>query len=433
MTSYIGSSRGAWIFVIALGAVLAGFSASALARGETPPAPMPSLDDKPEPLRASYNIFYQQGDQHAVLNAMRVGMDAMQLGFYQEAKEMFDRAIAGIEVIYGNNPQAAKARSLWREEGMKTFKGEPYERAMAYYYRGIIYYMDHDLDNAGACFRAGMLQDTLAEEQSYRCDFAVLDFLNYWASMRRGSKELAEQSRQELLALRPDFIVPPPDSNVIFLVEMGPAPRKLADGVGLYELKFFRGKNRAEVATKISIDEAGPTLSAYPMEDIARQAMTRGGRQIDKILDGKANFASNTSDTGVVLSNAGSNAILASSALSGSAANNVEIVGGAFSVIGAGAQLIAIKVKPEADTRAWDNLPESVHVSGVRLTPGMHQAHVKFYDASGNELAEYIKDVSITVPAKGDILVWVRGRQLLTSGQPNPSTLPPKERYKKSR
>lgn len=390
----------------------------------------PSVAEKPAPLQPGYALFYQQGETHAVLNAMRVGLDAFQLGDWAEAEEMFDRALAGIEAVYGNSPEAQKARNLWHEEGSKTFKGEPYERVMAYYYRGLLYYRKGDLDNAGAAFRAGMLQDAFAEEEQNRCDFALLSFLAYWSAMHRGSTELAQQSLQDLKTLRPDFEVPDPQSNVLFLIEMGPSPRKLADGVSQEELKFFRGKNRAEMKAEIWGQRASRPLDVYPMEDIAWQAMSRGGRQVDKILKGKAQFKSTTSDAGLVLTEAGSQAITLSSAFSGSAATNLEIAGGALEVVGAGAQLIAMKVKANADTRYWDNLSESVHVAAVRLSPGQYQVEVKFYDANGQELPQYLKKLTVDAPAQGDTLVWVRSRQVLTSSEPHLMTLPPKERYK---
>ena len=37
---------------------------------------------------------------------------------------------------------ARKARGYFHEESSKGFRGEPYERVMAYYYRGILYWMD---------------------------------------------------------------------------------------------------------------------------------------------------------------------------------------------------------------------------------------------------------------------------------------------------
>ena len=51
-----------------------------------------------------------------------------------------------------NDKSAKKARSYFSEESKKIFQGEPYERVMAYYYRGILYWMDGEPGQ-----RAGLL------------------------------------------------------------------------------------------------------------------------------------------------------------------------------------------------------------------------------------------------------------------------------------
>jgi hypothetical protein len=100
----------------------------------------------------------------------------MDAGDYDIAKELLDQVLLRIDMVYADNENAMKARSLWYEEGMKDFIGEPYERAMAFYYRGLLYMMDEDYENARACFKNGVIQDAFAEEEQNRCDFAALIF-----------------------------------------------------------------------------------------------------------------------------------------------------------------------------------------------------------------------------------------------------------------
>jgi len=94
------------------------------------------------------------------------------------AADTLDRALAIVESTHGAGPEAAKARSLWYEEGCKIFKGEPYERCMMYYYRGLLYLWKKDYGNAHACFANGILQDAFAEEEQDQCDFGLLYFLS---------------------------------------------------------------------------------------------------------------------------------------------------------------------------------------------------------------------------------------------------------------
>lgn len=188
------------------------------------------LKDKPERLKSGYAKILEEGQRNSVLNHMQVGLDALQLDDKEAATESFDSAISGIESVYADNPNAKKARQLWYEEGMKDFKGEPYERAMAYYYRGLLYMWKNDYENARACFRSGVLQDAFAEEEQYRCDFALLIFLEGWTSRILGDKALAEEAWQEVKKLRPDFEIPNSGATPCLSLKQGLPPEKLAMG-----------------------------------------------------------------------------------------------------------------------------------------------------------------------------------------------------------
>ena len=150
------------------------------------------LQDKPRQLHPRYRLVVTQGRHNRVLNLMQSGLAAFDSGELDLAERSFDEVLNGIETVFADSRQAAKARSLWRAENSKVFKGEPYERAMAYYYRGLLYMHDGDYENARACFKGGVLQDAFAEEKQNRCDFALLIFLQGWASQCLGDTALAE-------------------------------------------------------------------------------------------------------------------------------------------------------------------------------------------------------------------------------------------------
>jgi len=118
------------IVVIGLGLLL-----QACAAVGEPPVSQAALDtyleDKPEPVRILYARVLLGGRRGLVLNHMHAGLAAMDMGEFELAEQSFDEAIRGIEAVYANDPGAARARSLWHEEGTKDFKGEPYERVMA--------------------------------------------------------------------------------------------------------------------------------------------------------------------------------------------------------------------------------------------------------------------------------------------------------------
>src|SRR3954452_10147407 len=89
--------------------------------------------------------------KNRVLWEYKTGLSAMRKGDFATAKQLFDDAILTLQGIYGKDLSARKARGYFSEEAKKNFLGEPYERVMVYWYRGIMYWMDGEPDNARAC------------------------------------------------------------------------------------------------------------------------------------------------------------------------------------------------------------------------------------------------------------------------------------------
>src|SRR4029079_12483852 len=113
-----------------------------------------------------------------VLWEYRTSAAAMRRGQFDIAKRYLDDALLTLGGIYGKDESARRARGYFHEEASKTFIGEPYERVMAYFYRGILYWMDGEPDNARACFRSAQLQDSDTEDKSYAADYVLLDYLD---------------------------------------------------------------------------------------------------------------------------------------------------------------------------------------------------------------------------------------------------------------
>lgn len=372
------------------------------------------LADKPFELHPIYIKLMEEGERNEVLNLMRLGLDAMQLGYLDDAERAFDGALTGIEQVYADSEQATAARSLWSEEGRKNFKGEPYERVMAYYYRGLLYIWKGDYQNARASFRGGMLQDAFAEEEQHRCDFALMLYLDGWCSRQINDPLKSEEAFSELRQFRQDLQAPEEDHNVLLVIDTGESPRKLSDGVGHYQLKFFRGRQFEEKKVRYKVDDQAGAL-AYPIEDVYLQAATRGGRQFDHILQGKANFKKNTAVAGAVLSDVATNTMIVSTAFD-SGASALQGVGAGIGLISVATQIASANARAEADTRYWDNLPDAVHVASLKLCPGKHRIQVDFLDENGNELEGMSKVLDVDVPDHGSKLVWVRSRvQLIPS------------------
>lgn len=367
------------------------------------------LADKPADLKAAYKRLFDEGQRNAVLNQMRVGINAYQLGYKKLAAEAFDKALRSIESVFADNENAAKARSLWYEEGMKDFKGEPYERAMSYYYRGLLFLEDGDYENARAAFKSGIIQDAFAEELQMRCDFAVLILLEGYASKKLGDSEMFEPVYRELKRLRPDLEMPL-DGNVLILVETGKSPRKVADGPGHSELKFRRGKDFTEKRSEISID-GDKFIEMYPIEDIFWQASTRGSRAVDKILQGKVVFRETNERISSTLTDISSTTMIAAPLFNNS--RGIQAASVALGIFGVAQMVLAAQSNPHADTRYWNNLPDTIHIHLANLPEGEHQLDIRFKDDKGNFVNELTKVVKFRVKKNKTTVLWIRSHQQL--------------------
>jgi tetratricopeptide (TPR) repeat protein len=375
------------------------------------------LGDKPPELHYLYRRILIEGQRNRVLNHMRAGLAAMELGAFDLAEESFDIALLNIESVYTDDENAARARSLWYAEGRKDFKGEPYERAMAYYYRGLLYILKGDYENARASFKGGLLQDTMAEQEIYKADFALLIFLEGWSSMMLGDWDMAQESFQEVKKFRPDFETPPRDHNVLLIAETGKAPQKMAVGRGGAALGFVEGHGFLEDSVRFQTSESA--FTGYPMENIFWQANTRGGRQVDHILEGKVNFQETNQVMGQTLTQLSLHT-LAMSPRFREDAGMVALVAGVIGLVGLGQQAVAERTQTQADTRYWDNLPDRVHVATMKAKDSAQGLKVEFIKPNGRPIPKLNKKTDITFVNGRSGFAWVRSQTASSQELPGP-------------
>ncbi len=357
----------------------------------------------PAELQPYYIDLQEEGERNRVLNYMKLGKAAYDHGYKDIAHKSFLRATTGIETIYGYDQAAADARSLWKEEGAKIFKGEPYERSMAFFYQGLTFIDEGDYENARASFMSGQLQDAFAEDEQFRTDFALLLYMDGWCSLALNDVELARQRFDEMRRIRPEVALPKAEDNLLVLVETGTSPRKVADGPGHSELKFRRGRNFMDISAEISVDNA-TSKPAYALEDIYYQAATRGGREVDKIVEGKARFRSNVTKSGSSLSDLGSTAVVVAPIFNN--ASNLGLAGRAFGLVGVASMAVGQSTRPHADTRYWDSLPDGYHVMSMHLPPGSHSITVTYLDKDGTPVSTTTKDIVITDGDQTKKMLW---------------------------
>lgn len=391
------------------------------------------IDDKPQELRRHFFVAQAQGQRNRILNDMRLGLATFSKGYNALSAELFDDALQGIETIYADNEEAARARRLFVKEQIKDFKGEPYERAMAYYYRGLLYMRAGDYENARASFKGGMLQDTLAEEEQFRADFALMPFLQGWAAHCWGNGSLAAEDFKEFRDINKDAPLPRDHDNVLVLVETGSAPVKVSEGPRLKIRRNGSAESASISWTDPDHPKEHPHDGATTLEDIYRQASTRGGRPFDAILEGKAEYKSTADTVG--------NVALAGAVIAGQVAVNsgprrgaskkereraeevqrdAAMVGGALAVIGLLSKAAASAMEVEADTRYWDNLPD--RVMGVTLALPERITSIKAeFGADGHSVEAPI------VRAGRCGLAWVRDGNAVPRNPRAPNSVPPSE------
>jgi hypothetical protein len=343
----------------------------------------------------------EQARRDKTLHEYRSAADAMRHGDFGSAKTALDDAVTTLGGLTAGDKTAREARSYFKEESRKNFRGEPYERVMAFYYRGILYWMDGEPDNARACFRSAAIQDADPEQHTYESDYVLLDYLDALATVKTGGDGFDAFNRSLKNARGPK---PPPvdaKANVLFFVEMGKGPGKYASGDHGKKLMFSAGSSSA-ISAAITVDLASvATAPAY--DDLTYQATTRGGRVMDHILAGKAVFKNTADAVGNAAIIGGAGALLLSRN------NTGREVGAGLLAAGLISKVLSAATTPEADTRAWDNLPNYLGFAAITAAPGRHDAVVEFKSPSGAVTLR--RDVSFDVANGHDTVIFLTDHQ----------------------
>ncbi len=307
-------------------------------------------------LRPLFERLYIEGERNATLNFQRIGLAALAAGDTDTAEKAFENAVMRIDQIYADNPEAQKAKSLWTAEKIKDYKGEPYERAMAMFYRGLVYAAKGDFQNARAMFKQADYQDTVSEAEQYAGDFGLMPYMAGWASYCDGNSSLAKDFLQMAVKGDKNYANVSVEQPVLVLFETGRAPFKYGAGKHGEELRWAPHVSQAENALSACTGTTAASCSINNFvtgADINFQATTRGGRPFDAVLGGKASFkegAQNVAQVANVVSQVGLG-------FGGREGGNLGLFGMFAGMV---AQGVAASTQAQADIREWEQLPGTV-------------------------------------------------------------------------
>jgi hypothetical protein len=322
------------------------------------------------------------------LDRNEAGTVALVQGDVEGAHRQFAEAYAAMEDLTSTTGETVGA--IVGPERSKKWKGDPYERCMNAYYFGVTYWLAGDVDNAAACFKSGILRDADSEKGETQSDFALLWFLMGMAQREARHEDRGAAALAKAHALLPGnrWLDPSKnaDANVLVVVDVGIGPEKIASGPHGAVVRFRRRPYRAAFADVAA--DGTPLGRTERAVDVYFQAVTRGGKVIDHINQGKAVF------------------------------KDAAIVGGAFVLENSGRQssdligltMIAagLLMPSEADTRHWGTLPGEVQVLAAKLPPGEHELRVDVKDGAGRSIADESKTIHVVVRDGGTSFVWTR-------------------------
>lgn len=301
----------------------------------------------------------EKEDRNIVLANLNYAGAAVEGGAYSSALDGLGAAAKLMEdVEYG--AQRGQA-SMVLAHDMRVYKGEPYERALAYSYMGVIYFRRGDYENARAAFNLALLADrsSKGDNEDYRDDFALAHYLIGKTYLKLGEADNAGISFGKVAKYMPGNPFASADkvrdSNFTLLVEMGCGPYKKPDII-VGTVDMIGTCNYPDHAAEVYVD--GQLLGrTAKLVDLNYQAKTSGssGRDVAQAAKG----------------------------IAVAVAKQVPLVGG---LIGLAADASGVS---KADLRHWGEMPGEVHVIEAKIPEGLHTVQIKFFDATGNRLERF--------------------------------------------
>ena len=317
-------------------------------------------------------------DENFVLNNLRLGSAALANYDLDTAEGGFLRAYEVLNSV-GVNDGGRTLGAVLVSENIRIWRGEPYERAMANFYLGLVYYMRRDYANARAAFENALFKlrdygeadgraDQYREQES---NFALAYLMLARSYQRLGRNDMAEKNFRRAAQLR-QYLSTAADpalhaeSNVLLVVDFGYGPQKVTGGDGaVVGFAPTPAEEGPPPPPRVQVD--GRTYEtddlARPPVDLLVLAQDRRWQSLDTIR--------------AVKSAVGTGLMVGGLAYGTRRDARPEI---ALAAILGGALL---KATSQADVRQWEMLPRTTYVIPLTLPPGPHDISVSFPDLRG--------------------------------------------------
>ena len=317
---------------------------------------------------------YTRNDEQVLLNNLRLGMAALADGDAVEAERTLGTAFELLSTAGLNRDRTTAA--VWVHEGVRIWKGEPFEQALAYYYVAALYAALGDWENmraaaANALFRLTdfgadqepeelvrkAAQDDNYLERGYTAvdtNFALgflMQAIGADLSGSAGSKEQFEAAVEIDPSLGPLVeTLRNRDYDTLLIVDYGKGPTKIAYGPDNALVRFVE-QERPHGPLIVHAD--GELLAkAYPVCDVDEMAQDHRGNNLEDVRKAKSAIGEVLLTGGAITTSIGVNEDSAEAAL-----------------VGAGLMIAGLLTKSgaQADTRYLEFAPKSVFLVPLYL------------------------------------------------------------------
>lgn len=322
-------------------------------------------------------------NRNYVLNNCRYGSAALAAGNIAQAEHAFLNAYNVMNSV-NTNTGSRVIGAVVLYNGVKVWKGQPFERAMAHYYLGLTFLMQRDFENARAAFQNSLFRLRAYSKDSggnaSRNDRVDSNFvLGYFGLglcyLKTNRPQLAAAAFQHAQQLDPAISsvvkkLYQPATNTLIFVDYGYGPQRRNRGWYGEKTVFAPTPYQAgpvPIAQAWKNDHPIPGIAQSNMVDTLALAQERRWLTMDTIRETKAVVGTGLIAGGLLVANNGANQDSAGTALAG---------------LGVAALGAALAASSHADVRYWEMLPRAVYVIPTALRPGSNTLQVSIGGAT---------------------------------------------------